>query len=262
MNQNSFPTHLLDSVVCGDSRQVLTQIPDDCVDLVFTSPPYNVNLGYDTYHDNLPFDVYFDFLLAVFFECFRILKPGGRLVVNIGDNIVFGVPTSAILTSKLLDKGFVWYDTIIWNKKNYSSGNFLGSWLSPSCPVIKKTYEFVIIFAKNTKKHVGNSCLSDLTKKEFLAYTNSIWEFSGESKMLEYGHPAMFPEELARRVIKLFSFVDDVVVDPFSGVGTTLFVAKSLKRHYFGVDVSKVYCEKAKQRLAQSFFDFRTGNVV
>ena len=119
---------------------------------------------------------------------------------------------------------------------------------------MKYTWEFVEVFAKGTLKKDGKKENADITDDEFKKWVVAKWSIAPERKMKAYGHPAMFPEELARRVIKLFSFKDDIILDPFNGVGTTTYVAKQLGRKYLGIDISKEYCDKAEERMSGTLF--------
>jgi len=129
-----------------------------------------------------------------------------------------------------------------------------GSWKSPSNPYLKYTWEFIEIFAKGTLKKEGDREKADITADEFKKWVVAKWSIAPERNMKNYNHPAMFPEELATRVIKLFSFENDIVLDPFNGAGTTSFVAKSFKRRYLGIDISKEYCKVAENRLLKINF--------
>lgn len=124
-----------------------------------------------------------------------------------------------------------------------------GSWKSPSNPYLKYTWEFLEVFCKGNLKKQGSSKNIDISAEEFKKYVIAKWEIAPERNMKEYGHPAMFPENLVERVLKLFSYKEDVILDPFNGVGTTTAVAKRLSRKYIGIDISKEYCKKAEERI-------------
>ena len=149
----------------------------------------------------------------------------------------------------------IWKGEILWEKNNYNCKyTAWGSWKSPSNPYMKYTWEFIELFCKGSLKKDGNKDNADIIGDEFKKWVLAKWSIAPERKMKDYGHPAMFPEELVQRVLKLFSFKDDVILDPFNGAGTTTFVANQLNRHYLGIDVSEEYTNKAKQRIQSVLF--------
>ena len=242
----------VDSIICGDAATVLPEIPDRSVDLVVTSPPYNFGRPYsdsETY-DTREWGDYFRGLGAIWQECYRVLKPGGRMAVNIQPLFSDYVPTHHIISSQLLELGFLWKAEILWEKSYYNARyTAWGSWKSPSMPYFKYTWEFIEVFDKETHKKTGERAMIDITGDEFKAWVFARWTFPPEVRMRDYRHPAMFPEELPRRLIKLFSYRGDLVLDPFNGAGTTTFVAHRLGRRFIGIDISPDYCETAMVRL-------------
>jgi len=149
----------------------------------------------------------------------------------------------------------IWKGEILWEKNNYNCKyTAWGSWKSPSNPYLKYTWEFIEIFAKGTLKKDGSPEDADITSDEFKKWVVAKWSIAPERNMKEYNHPAMFPEELALRIIKLFSFAGDIVLDPFNGVGTTTLMAKKLMRKFIGIDISQEYCEIAQKRLKATLF--------
>ncbi|MDI6740201.1 MAG: site-specific DNA-methyltransferase, partial [Candidatus Edwardsbacteria bacterium] len=124
-----------------------------------------------------------------------------------------------------------------------------GSWKSPSNPYLKYTWEFLEVFCKGNLKKEGKTINADITGDEFKKWVLAVWKIAPERNMKEYGHPAMFPEELIARALKLFSFKNDIVLDPFNGAGTTTLVAKKLNRIYLGIDISEQYCKAAAKRV-------------
>ncbi|MEK6877666.1 MAG: site-specific DNA-methyltransferase, partial [Thermoproteota archaeon] len=252
---NPLPQHYENKIICADSLEVMKSMPDNCVDLIFTSPPYNFGLEYTSNEDAHGWDRYFEQLFKIFDEGVRVLKHGGRFVVNVQPLFSDYVPSHHIISKHFLDKGMLWKGEILWEKNNYNCKyTAWGSWKSPSSPYLKYTWEFVEVFAKGTRKKDGKKENADITDDEFKKWVVAKWSVAPERKMKKYGHPAMFPEELARRVIKLFSFKDDIVLDPFNGVGTATFVAKQLGRKYLGIDISKEYCDKAEERMSETLF--------
>lgn len=252
---NTLPQELINKIICGDSLEVLRTLPDNTIDLIFTSPPYNFGLEYDSQDDAHKWEIYFEKLSAIFDECIRVLKFGGRIVVNIQPLFSDYIPSHHMISNFFISRRMIWKGEILWEKNNYNCKyTAWGSWKSPSNPYLKYTWEFVEIFAKGTLKKSGDSKNADITSDEFKEWVVAKWSIAPERKMKEFGHPAMFPEKLAERVIKLFSFVGDVILDPFNGVGTTTAVAQKLGRKFVGVDISQEYCDVAQTRLKSTLF--------
>ncbi len=238
-------------IICADALKTLNKIPSSSVDLIVTSPPYNFEMKYDNYIDKKGWEKYFSFLNDIWLECYRILKKGGRICINVQPLFSDYIPSHHIISKQLLDIGFLWKSEILWDKHNYNAKyTAWGSWKSPSMPYLKYTWEFIEIFCKDSqKKERDSKNETDLTGDEFKKWVYAKWDIAPERNMKEYNHPAMFPEEIPRRLIKLFSYTNDIVLDPFNGVGTTTAVAKSLNRNYIGIDISEKYCKYAKERL-------------
>lgn len=248
--ESKLPAVFENKILTGDSAQMLRRLPDGCVDLVFTSPPYNFGLDYHSTEDADFWPRYFEKLFLVFEECIRVTKPGGRIVINIQPLFSDYIPSHHFISRFFTDKGLIWKGEILWEKNNYNCKyTAWGSWKSASNPYLKYTWEFVEIFCKGSLKKAPADQPSDLTADEFKKWVVAKWSIAPERAMKKYGHPAMFPEELARRVIKLFSFPGDVVLDPFNGAGTTTAVAHALGRTYIGIDVSPEYCRVAEERI-------------
>ena len=254
---NSLPDSLIDRIVCQDSEELLKKLPDNCIDLVFTSPPYNFGLGYQKSgssadSDSTDWESYFAKLFRVFDECIRVLKYGGRIVVNVQPLFSDYIPSHHIISQYLMKKRLIWKGEILWEKNNYNCKyTAWGSWKSPSSPYLKYTWEFLEIFCKGNLKKFGDSSKADIDPESFKEWVVAKWSIAPERRMREYKHPAMFPEELARRVMLLFSFKGDTVLDPFAGVGTTCLAARRNGRHFLGVDISPQYCDTAKDRLIE-----------
>ncbi len=244
------PVAFLDQIFCGDSLEILQQLPNNCIDLVFTSPPYNFGLAYHEQQDEHFWEKYFQKLFAIFRECVRVLKFGGRIIVNIQPLFSDYIPTHHMISQFFIDEKMIWKGEILWEKNNYNCKyTAWGSWKSPASPYLKYTWEFLEIFCKGELKKPGGWENIDITDEEFKAWVVARWSIAPERKMKELGHPAMFPEELVRRVLKLFSYRNDVILDPFNGVGTTTVVARTLERRYLGIDISEKYCAVARERL-------------
>lgn len=249
---NQLPVQYINQIICGDSLQVLKNLPDNCIDLIFTSPPYNFGLDYNGQNDAVFWDNYFKTLFKILKECIRILKFGGRIIVNVQPLYSDYIPSHHMVSKFLLDNKMIWKGEIIWEKNNYNCKyTAWGSWKSPSNPYLKYTWEFLEIFSKGDLKKAGDRNKIDITADEFKKWVVGKWSIAPERNMQQFNHPAMFPEELATRVIKLFSYQDDIVLDPFNGVGTTTKVAYHLARKYLGIDIDGNYCKTAQQRLAQ-----------
>lgn len=251
----NLPKEYVDKIIRSDSEELLKKLPDNCIDLVFTSPPYNFGLEYSSTNDDNYWEKYFDKLFAIFSQCVRVVKWGGRIAINIQPLFSDYIPSHHIISNFFINNKMIWKGEILWEKNNYNCKyTAWGSWKSPSNPYMKYTWEFIELFCKGSLKKDGNKDNADIIGDEFKKWVLAKWSIAPERKMKNYGHPAMFPEELVQRVLKLFSFKNDIILDPFNGAGTTTFVAKQLNRHYLGIDVSKEYTDKAKQRIQSVLF--------
>lgn len=219
-------------------------------DLIITSPPYNVDIQYNSHNDNLTYDEYLDFSKKWMRNCFNWTKTQGRFCLNIPLDKNKGGQKSvgADLTTLAQKIGWKYHSTIIWNEGNISRRTAWGSWLSAKAPYVIAPVELIVVFYKEEWKKTKGSNISDISKKEFMEWTNGLWTFNGESKK-RIGHPAPFPIELPHRCIKLFSFVDDIIFDPFVGSGTTLIAANNNNRYSVGLEIDPKYCELAKTRI-------------
>ena len=250
---NPLPNTFRNQVVCGDAEFMLKELPDSCIDLVFTSPPYNFGLGYagDAGDDATDWESYFEKLFRVLDECIRVLKFGGRLVVNVQPLFSDYIPSHHIISNHLMKRRLIWKGEILWEKNNYNCKyTAWGSWKSPSSPYLKYTWEFLEVFCKGDLRKRGNPKDADISTESFKEWVVAKWSIAPERRMRELGHPAVFPEELARRVVQLFSFRGDIVLDPFVGSGTTCVAARRHRRCYLGIDLSHEYCAVARRRLA------------
>lgn len=227
----------------------IEHIKEGTIDLIVTSPPYNVDIKYKSYDDNIPYEKYLEFTKEYLLKCYKLAKDDGRFCLNIPLDKNKGGQQSVYADITVLAKkvGWKYHSTIIWNEQNISKRTAWGSWLSAKAPYVIAPVEVIIVFYKKRWKKI-ESGKSDITKKEFIEWTNGVWTFPGESRK-KIGHPAPFPLELPKRCIKLFSYVGDVVLDPFLGSGTTLIACALLGRKGIGVEIDKNYCELAKQRL-------------
>lgn len=226
-------------------------IESESIDLIVTSPPYNLGVEYEEYMDALSYEKYLEFSKKWLTKAYEVLKEDGRICLNIPLDKNKGGQKSvaADLTTLAKETGFNYHSTIIWNEGNISRRTAWGSWLSASAPYVIAPVEVILIlYKKQWKKLLRGK--SDITKKEFMEWTNGLWTFSGESKK-KVGHPTPFPIELPRRCIKLFSYIGNTVLDPFVGSGTTLIAAALNKRKGIGVDIDKKYCDLAIKRLKE-----------
>ncbi len=190
--------------------------------------------------------------MAIFAETKRVLKHGGRLAVNVQPLFSDYIPTHHLISKALMDMGLLWKGEILREKNNYNCKyTAWGSWKSPSSPYLKYTWEFIELFCKGSYKHAGSSENADISGDEFKEWVYAKWSMAPERKMKKYEHPAMFPESLAERLLKLFSFQGDIVLDMFNGAGTTTAVAQRMKRRYLGIDISPEYCATALKRVTQ-----------
>jgi len=245
---NAVPPDVLDRVHCADSRR-MHQIPDSSIHLMVTSPPYNVGKEYDK---DLSIGQYRNLLKCVFRETRRVLVSGGRACINVAN---LGrkpyIPLHALIIEEMTNLGFLMRGEIIWDK-SASAGvsTAWGSWQSAANPILRDVHEYILVFSKDTfqRRKVNNK--STVTKQEFLEYTKSIWKFPAESAR-KVAHPAPFPVELPYRLIQLYTFEGDTVLDPFSGSGSTCIAALMSKRHYTGFDISRRYVQISRRRIRE-----------
>lgn len=230
------------------SSENMRELPDNSVHLMVTSPPYNVGKDYD---DDLTADEYRDLLRNVWRETFRALVDGGRACVNVAN---VGrkpyIPLNALITADMLDIGFSMRGEIIWNKAASAGTSCAwGSWMSASNPVLRDVHEYILVYSKGSfarKKAKGSQ--STIGRDEFLEWTKSIWTFAAESAK-RVGHPAPYPIELPKRAIALYTFENDVVLDPFMGSGTTAVAAERANRRWVGYETSEEYANRARRRI-------------
>jgi len=225
-------------------------VKEKTCDLIVTSPPYNVGIEYNSHNDKMSYNNYLSFTKGWLKKCYVLLKDDGRFCLNIPLDKNKGGQQSvcADITTIAKQVGWRYHSTIIWNEGNISRRTAWGSWLSASAPYVIAPVEVIVILYKNQWKKISGSRKSDISKKEFMDWTNGVWNFSGESKK-RIGHPAPFPVELPRRCIKLFSFVEDTVLDPFLGSGSTLIACAQNNRKGIGIEIDRNYCELTKKRL-------------
>ena len=236
--------------IYNHSSEDMHELPDESVHLIVTSPPYNAGIKYDGHDDNMPFDEYRSMLRRVWKECFRALVDGGRIAINInGIRRTPYIPLYAYAATDMIDLGFLMRGDIIWHKNAIArTSPARGTWDSANNPVLHAEHEMILIFSKAQYGRQGGQ--STISHREFIKATCSIWQINGEHSQ-RIGHPAPFPAELPRRLIQLYSFKDDLILDPFMGSGTTAVAAKELGRQYIGYDTSEEYVNLANERLRQ-----------
>jgi len=220
------------------------------IDLIITSPPYNVGINYGASNDSIVYQKYLEFTEEWISNCYKWSKPEARFLLNVPLDKNKGGQQSVGADITVIAKkiGWKYHSTIVWNEGNISRRTAWGSWMSASAPYVIAPVELILVLYKQRWKKTNGSKKSDMKKKEFMEWTNGLWTFNGESKK-RVGHPAPFPRELPRRGIKLFSYIGDTVFDPFLGSGTTLIESIVNKRKGVGVDIDKKYCELAVKRI-------------
>lgn len=246
------------AVRLGNCIELLAAMEPETQDLIVTSPPYNVSKQYGSSNDSMTLADYEAFIWEVFTGLFAVTKPGGRACINVlftgnfaGKGMVF-YPT--LFTRAAQQAGWSFRDFAIWVKtrkagdpNNFSgSSTRWGSWLSPSCPYMRCYSEAILVFEKGSKKllHKG---VTDLTRAAFLEYTKNVWYFPAETQ--RRNHPASFPVELPRRLLQLYSYVGDSVLDPFLGTGTTGVACVQLHRNFTGFEIDPTYADEATKRI-------------
>ena len=234
----------------GDSLDAKT-FPEEFADLTITSPPYNVGMPYNGKEkgDLLGYSDYMKFTRQWLANCLRWTRPTGRLCVNISldKNKNGKMPLASDVTQAALDAGWKYHATIIWNEGNISKNTAWGSWLSASAPHVIAPVEVVVVLYKDEWKRERQG-KSDISKDDFMEWVRGVWSFPGAHGK-RIGHDAPFPRELPRRCIRLFSFVDDIVFDPFVGSGTTMIEALECGRRAIGVEKEPRYCKLANNRI-------------
>lgn len=239
-----------DVVIYNDDLLTTDSIQSDSIDLIVTSPPYNVDIQYKSNKDDLTYEQYLAFTHEWLSRCYDWLKDDGRFCLNIPLDKNKGGQQSvgADITTIAKNIGFQYHSTIVWNEGNISRRTAWGSWMSASAPYVIAPVELIVVLYKHEWKKRTGSRVNDITRDEFMEWTNGVWTFNGESKK-RVGHPAPFPIELPTRAIKLFSFIGDTVLDPFVGSGTTLIAAAMNGRLGIGIDIDSDYCALAAKRI-------------
>lgn len=243
----------LTRVLRGDSARLLEAVGSLGANLVVTSPPYalGVDYGQAGYDDDQPYATYLEWVRTWATTLLHVCASGGRACINIPLDSNKG-GKRAIYADYLRifqEVGWTYQTSIVWNEQNISRRTAWGSWLSPSAPFVTAPVEMIAVFYKDSFRRPATAGRrGDITRDEFLAWTLGMWTFAGANPR-RVGHPAPFPEELPRRLIKLYSYPDDLVLDPFLGSGTTLTVAARLGRRGIGVEINSHFCDLAVRNL-------------
>ena len=238
----------LDQTICGDCLEVIRQIPDDTVHLAVTSPPYNLGIEYDNHDDSLAYDKYLEWMREVWLEIKRVLVSGGRFALNIAPTSIKDFrPIHHDFSNQLREIGMIMRTEIIWYKQTMKRRTAWGSWMSPSNPHILPSWEYILVFCKDSWALEGDSKDKDITNDEFMRFSDGFWYIPPESQ--RRGHPTPFPEELIYRLIKFYTYKGNIVLDMFGGTGTVAVVAQKTGRHFIHIDISQKYCQVAEQRL-------------
>jgi site-specific DNA-methyltransferase (adenine-specific) len=242
-------------IIVNDDFLKIDYIRPNSIDLIVTSPPYNIDIEYEGYRDNIPYEKYLEFTEKWLRKAYELLRPDGRICLNIPLDKSKGragegfqsVYADVISIAKKV--GFKYFSTIVWNEGNISRRTAWGSFASASAPYVIAPVEVIVLLYKHSWKKLKRG-FSDITAEEFKEWTLGLWTFQGENPE-RVGHPAPFPLELPKRCIKLFSYIEDIVLDPFVGSGTTLVAAYLLERRAIGIDISRKYCKIARERLVR-----------
>lgn len=250
--ESKIPTNDLNKLYCKSSEN-MDEIPDSSVHLMITSPPYNVGKEYD---NDLTLDEYLELLTSVFSQTYKKLVTGGRACVNIAN---IGrkpyIPLHAMVIEIMLDLGFLMRGEIIWDKSASGGGSCAwGSWMSASNPVLRDYHEYILVFSKESySKNKYQAKKDTIEKDDFIQWTKSIWTFPAVNAK-RIGHPAPFPIELPHRLINLYSYEGDVVLDPFCGSGTTCIASLQNKRNYIAYDINEEYVKLSQKRIINHKF--------
>lgn len=251
--------NFINKIHLGKCEELIPTLPDNSIDIVITSPPYNVSLGdnkynknaYDTYDDGISYVDYMEWLYGIFKDLKDKMVSGGRVCINIGDKQNGKIPThSDIIQFMIKDLKYLMKTIIIWNKNQIGNRCSWGSFMSPQNPSFPTPFEFILVFCKDTYDKKGNKEDITVTKEEFITNSLASWSFAPESRMNKlYNHPAMFPIELPYRLIQQLSYKNDIVLDIFSGMGTTCLAAEMLQRRWIGFELSENYVKESIERI-------------
>lgn len=257
--ENPIPSEFLDRIFCKSSEK-MDELPDNSIHLMVTSPPYNAKKEYDR---DFTLNEYLEFLKRVWKEVYRVLVPGGRACINIAN---LGrkpyIPLHAYIIRDMIDLGFLMRGEIIWDKASSASPSTAwGSWCSATNPCLRDIHEYILVFSKGAfSRKNPNKRKSTISRDEFLEFTKSVWTFPAVSAK-EVGHPAPFPVELPYRLIQLYTYEGEVVLDPFMGSGQTAIAAIKTKRHYIGYDIKEEYVKLAEGRIKEFLMEYKSPKL-
>lgn len=257
--ENNIKDEFVNKNFCKSSED-MSELPEASVHLMVTSPPYNVGKEYD---EDLTLEEYLAFLKRVWQEVHRVLVPGGRACVNVAN---LGrrpyIPLHAYIIREMLELGFLMRGEIIWDKgASAAASTAWGSWKSPANPTLRDVHEYILVFSKGAFSRPNPAGRpGTISPEEFLEFTKSVWSFPAESAR-RVGHPAPFPVELPYRLIQLYTFKDEVVLDPFMGSGSTAIAALKAGRHFVGYEIDLKYLRLAEKRINQYIQDCRRLNL-
>jgi modification methylase len=244
---NPFPQEYINRIIQGSSEK-MSEIPANSLHLMVTSPPYNVTKAYD---EDLSLEEYLSLLRNVFAETYRVLVHGGRVCVNVAN---LGrkpyIPLSDFISQMMIEIGYLMRGEIIWCKGAGAGVSMAwGSWQSAANPVLRDTHEYILIFSKGSfSRKKPEDKENTISKDQFMEWTKSVWTMNPASAR-KIGHPAPFPVELPFRLIQLYTYQGDIVLDPFMGSGSTAIAALKANRKYIGYEVEKEYIHLAGQRI-------------
>jgi modification methylase len=237
----------------NSSSENMDQIPSESVHLVVTSPPYNCGID-DT--DSLPEEDYAEMILDVAKECYRVLVSGGRLAINVANIGRKPYQSRVCLVRYLVQHSAPWLSRgeIIWVKGKAPNGSCSwGSWMSPANPTLRDRHEYILVWSKGDFQLQGPG-EPTISKEEFLKATSSVWDDIGP-ELRRNGHPSPFPIGIPRRLIELYSFSGQTVLDPFMGSGTTGIACMGTGRSFIGYELNDVYFSIAEQRIEGSWWE-------
>lgn len=244
-------------VICGDCLEVLPRFAPGAVHLLITSPPYNVGKNYGKHNDRKDYSEYLDKTKDILKACYKVLVSGGRILLNLpscirqhtGSRAAYITIDYLLILRKI---GFLDREIVTWLKmprgRVLQNATSWGSWRSPSNPALRDASELILIMSKEKHNLEGDKNKIDIGIQEFMRFTSNVWYMT---PVQDPAHPAPFPKELPARAIKLYTYRDNIICDPFMGIGTACIAAKELGRRFIGIEINREYCEIAVKRLAQ-----------
>ena len=246
--QEKKDTFKFNQFLCGDVLEMIKKTPDNSIHFAVTSPPYNVGKDYDNHNDKMNHQEYLDWLYKVWIETKRVLVDGGRFAINIAPTGIRDfVPIHHDYIEQMKKLGMKFRTEILWYKQTMLKRTAWGGFKSPSNPHIVPSWEYVLIFTKGDNRLDGDQRMADITKEEFMKFSDGFWKIQPETK--RKGHPAPFPEDLIYRLMKFYSYKGNNVLDMFGGTGTVAAVAAKTGRNFIHIDISPQYCNVAKDRV-------------